>query len=135
LIFEGNPTMADAKRPLSPHLQVYRWGPHMLVSILHRATGDGLAFAGGALLVWGLIAAASGPAAYGLFVAVMTSKIGYLVMFGLSFAFFQHLCSGLRHLHMDTGAGYELGLNRKLALATMICSTLLTVLLWAVVLL
>jgi len=127
--------MTTPKRPLSPHLQVYKWGPHMLVSILHRATGDGMALVGGLLLVWALAAAASGPDAYGFFLKVMTSKLGYLVMIGLSFAFFQHLCSGLRHLYMDTGAGYELGPNRQLAIATMVASTLLTAALWAVILL
>ena len=47
-------------RPLSPHLSIWRWGPHMAVSILHRVTGAGLAMVGLALLVWWLVAAASG---------------------------------------------------------------------------
>lgn len=127
--------MADAKRPISPHLQVYRWGPYMLVSILHRVTGSGLATVGALLLVWALLAAASGAEAYGQFTAIMTSKLGYLVMVGLTLAFFQHLCSGLRHLYMDTGAGFELRENRRHAIATFICSTFLTALTWAVVLL
>ena len=49
-------------RPLSPHLGIWRWGPHMAISILHRITGDGLAIVGAMALVWWLVAAASGPA-------------------------------------------------------------------------
>lgn len=80
-------------RPLSPHLQIWRWGPHMLVSILHRATGDGMALVGLPLLVWWLAAAASGPEAYASFQSVMGSPLGLIVLVGISWAFFQHLTS------------------------------------------
>src|SRR3546814_10426585 len=82
-------------------------GPAMAVSIMHRVTGNGMATAGALGLVWWLMAAAMGPEAYAIFVACATSPIGYLVMAGLSWFFFQHLCSGLRHLVLDMGAGYE----------------------------
>ncbi len=122
-------------RPLSPHLQVYKWGPHMLVSIVHRATGDGMAIVGGLLLVWWLMAAASGQAAYTTFLAVMASWIGKLLLIGLSWGFFQHMCSGLRHLFLDTGRGYDLKANRTSSIATFIASALLTLALWAFILL
>src|SRR3546814_3439211 len=83
-------------RPLSPHLSIWKWGPHMLISILHRVTGDGMAIVGAIGIVWWLLAAASGKAAYDQFISCATSIPGYIVMIGLTWAFFQHLCSGLR---------------------------------------
>lgn len=118
------------QRPLSPHLSVYRWGPHMTVSILHRATGDGLAIVGGIGLVWWLFAAASGPEAYATFLSVATSWIGYVVLIGLTWAFFEHLFSGLRHLVLDTGAGYELKTNRLWATVVPIAAIVVTAAIW-----
>ena len=125
--------MAD--RPLSPHLQIWKWGPHMLTSILHRATGDGMALVGLAVLLWWLGALASGPDAYGLFEAVATSIPGYVVLVGLSWAFFTHLMSGLRHFVLDIGAGYELQTNKFWSIGTTVLGILLTVAFWAIVLL
>jgi succinate dehydrogenase / fumarate reductase cytochrome b subunit len=123
--------MARTKsRPLSPHLTIWRWGPAMAVSILHRVTGNGLATVGAMGLVWWLMAAAIGPEAYATFVRCATSPIGYLVMIGLSWFFFQHLCSGLRHFVLDIGAGYELKVNKSWSIATFILSATLTILLW-----
>ena len=118
-------------RPLSPHLTIWKWGPHMAVSILHRVTGAGLATLGAAALVWWLLAAASGPDAYATFAKVATSWFGILVGVGLSWAFFQHTLSGLRHLVMDMGAGFELRTNKLWANMTLVGALLLTILLWA----
>ena len=124
-------------RPLSPHLSIWKWGPHMLVSILHRATGTALAIGGGVLLVWWLVALAGGEASYARFVDLMTSDstgrlnwLPTLVMVGLTWSFLQHLCSGVRHLLLDTGAGYELKINKAGAVATLAVSILLTLLIW-----
>lgn len=106
----------------------------MLVSILHRVTGDGMAIVGGFLLVWWLMAAASGPAAYATFLAVITSWVGRLLLIGMSWGFFQHMCSGLRHLWLDSGRGYDLKTNRTLTFATFIGAGLLTLGLWAFIL-
>ncbi len=122
-------------RPLSPHLQVWRWGPHMLVSILHRATGDGMATVGLGILVWWLGALASGPEAYGTFQSVMGSPIGLVVLVGLSWAFFNHMTSGLRHFVLDIGAGYELDTNRAWSVASPLIGIALTVAFWAAILL
>ncbi|TFI58782.1 succinate dehydrogenase, cytochrome b556 subunit [Sphingomonas parva] len=124
----------NPSRPLSPHLTIWRWGPHMLVSILHRVTGSGLATIGAAALVWWLAAAASGPEAYGTFVSWATSWIGIVIGVGLSWAFFQHTLSGIRHLVMDIGAGFELSTNKFWANMTLVGSALLTALFWFVVL-
>ena len=118
-------------RPLSPHLTIWKWGPHMAVSIMHRVTGNGLATVGALGLVWWLMASAIGPEAYATFVRCATSPIGYLVMVGLSWFFFQHLCSGLRHFVLDMGAGYELRTNKSWSIATFILSALLTILFWS----
>ena len=125
---------SNPNRPLSPHLTIWRWGPHMLVSILHRVTGSGLSVVGGVGLVWWLAAAASGPEAYDTFLAVARSWFGVLVGVGLTWALFQHTFSGLRHLVMDIGAGFELNTNKKWALATLPASVVATVLLWAYIL-
>jgi len=123
-----------AQRPLSPHLQIWRWGPHMLVSILHRATGDGMALVGLALLVWWLGALASGPEAYETFTWFMTTPIGYLFMVGLTWAFFTHMMSGLRHFVLDIGAGYELDTNKMWSILSPVIAIVLTVGVWTFIL-
>jgi succinate dehydrogenase / fumarate reductase cytochrome b subunit len=107
----------------------------MLVSILHRATGDGMALVGLAVLVWWLGALASGPAAYASFQSVMGSPLGMVVLVGLSWAFFTHMMSGLRHFVLDIGAGYELDTNRMWSIAAPVIAIVLTAAFWALVLL
>lgn len=127
--------MADTKtRPLSPHLGIWRWGPHMLVSTLHRLTGGALSVAGLAVLVWWLVAIAGGPEAYAIFRRFSTHPAGLFVLIGLTWVFFQHMLSGIRHLVMDTGAGFELDTNKRFAILTIVGSILLTAVLWAYVL-
>lgn len=121
-----NPT-----RPLSPHLTIWKWGPHMAVSILHRITGAGLALVGGAALVWWLTAAATGPEAYESFTGWATHWAGIVVAVGLSWAFFQHTLTGLRHFALDIGAGYELKTNKFWSMMTLIGGIVLTAALWA----
>jgi len=106
----------------------------MLVSILHRATGDGMALVGLAGLVWWLGALASGPEAYETFLWAATSPVGYVVLIGLTWAFFTHMASGLRHFVLDIGAGYELDANRFWSIASPIIAIVLTVLVWAFIL-
>jgi len=119
-----------AQRPLSPHLQIWRWGPHMLVSILHRVTGDGMALVGLGILVWWLGALASGPDAYETFLWAAGSPLGYVVMIGLTWAFFTHMMSGLRHFVLDIGAGYELDTNKTRSILSPIIACVLTVAVW-----
>jgi succinate dehydrogenase / fumarate reductase cytochrome b subunit len=103
----------------------------MLVSILHRVTGAGLSLAGLAVLTWWLMAVAAGPDAYATFTKVATGPIGLVVLVGLTWAFFQHLLSGIRHLVMDTGAAFELGANKMFAILTIVGSVVLTAVVWA----
>lgn len=124
-----------ANRPLSPHLQIWKWGPHMLVSILHRVTGDGMALVGLAVLLWWLGALAAGPDAYGTFAEIMGSPVGMIVLIGLTWAFFTHMMSGLRHFVLDIGAGYELDTNKVWSILSPVIAIILTAAFWAVVLL
>ena len=99
--------MTSDPRPLSPHLQIYRWQLTSVLSILHRASGIWLA-AGTILLVWWLGAAADGPQAYAHVQGFIRSWLGLVLLFGWSVALFYHLCNGLRHLWWDTGHGFAL---------------------------
>lgn len=119
-----------AQRPLSPHLTIWKWGPHMAASIAHRVMGVGLATVGTALFTWWLAALATGPAAYATFMAWATWPPMLIVPIGLTLAFFLHLANGLRHFVMDLGAGYELRTNRAGALAVLIAPFFLTAAVW-----
>ena len=119
----------NPSRPLSPHLTIWRWGPHMLVSILHRVTGSGLATsARRAHLVAGR--RRQRPAGLCDFTGWARSWIGIVVAVGLTWALFQHMLSGLRHFVMDIGAGFELRHNKFWALMTLAGSITLTALFW-----
>ena len=122
-----------ASRPLSPHLTIWKWGPHMLVSILHRVTGDGMAFVALPVLLWWLGALAAGPDAYAVFAHQAGTWYGLIVLIGISWAFFNHMCSGIRHFVMDAGAGYEIPTNKPWSVATPILGILLTAAFWAAV--
>jgi succinate dehydrogenase / fumarate reductase cytochrome b subunit len=102
----------------------------MAVSILHRVTGAGLSIVGLAVLSWWLASIASGTEPYATFTTAATTPFGYIVLVGLTWAFFQHLLSGIRHLVMDTGAAFELGVNKTFAIFTVVGSVLLTAALW-----
>ncbi|WP_374763305.1 succinate dehydrogenase, cytochrome b556 subunit [Yunchengibacter salinarum] len=117
------------RRPLSPHLQVYRWGPHMLVSILHRVTGSANAV-GTVLLAWWLYAMADGKAHFDYVQGLAGSVIGQVVLFGFTLALMQHMASGVRHLVMDTGRGLAPGPNATWARITLVFSLVATILIF-----
>lgn len=106
----------------------------MFVSILHRATGDGMAVVGLGVLVWWLTALAGGAESYASFVELMTSPIGLIVLIGLSWAFFTHMMSGLRHFVLDIGAGYELGANKLWSILSPLIAIVLTAGFWVIML-
>lgn len=126
---------ATKNRPISPHMEIWRWGPAMLVSILHRVTGDGMAFVGLGVLLWWLGSLASGQAAYEAFSLHASAWYGRVVLIGLTWAFFNHMASGIRHWVLDTGAGYELKGNAFWSVVTPLTGILLTVAYWATILL
>ena len=99
--------MSSAKRPLSPHLQVYRPQLTSVLSITHRLSGVALSF-GTLLLVYWLAAAAAGPEAFESAQSFVGSFLGQLMLFGWTIGLFFHLCNGIRHLFWDIGLGFEL---------------------------
>jgi succinate dehydrogenase / fumarate reductase cytochrome b subunit len=121
--------MMSDPRPLSPHLQVYRWQLTSVLSILHRATGVALS-AGAVVLLWWLIAAAQGPQSYAVVQAFLGSWIGLVLLFGWSLALFYHLCNGLRHLWWDTGRGLDLPSVYRSGWAVLAGAALLTLIAW-----
>ena len=120
---------AARHRPLSPHLQIYRWMLTLAMSIVHRITGIGLYF-GSLLLAWWLIAAASGPNAYGRVQWFMGTTIGLLILFGYTWALLHHMLGGIRHLIWDMGYGFGPSEREWLTAANLVGSIGLTVLLW-----
>ena len=107
----------------------------MAVSILHRVTGDGMAFVGLGVLIWWLASLAGGPAAYASFAGHMGAWYGKVVLVGLTWAFFNHMASGIRHFVLDIGAGYELKNNAAWSVFTPLAALAATVLTWAAILL
>jgi succinate dehydrogenase / fumarate reductase, cytochrome b subunit len=146
---EGTSVSRNAARPLSPHLSIWKWGPHMLVSILHRATGTALAIGGGLIFTWWLVASAMSADAYKIFYQWVVSAdpsslhfggqhavnwLARLVGLGLTWSLFQHMASGVRHFILDTGAGYELKTNKMGAILTIAFSIVATLVVWALIL-
>ena len=125
------PMTARIERPLSPHMQVYRWTLTMALSIVHRATGIAL-YVGTLLLVWWLIAAASGPAAYAHVQAFTGSIIGRLIVFGYTWALMHHMLSGIRHFVWDLGYGFKANEREALTWGALIGGIVLTVLIWII---
>jgi len=121
--------MATTNRPLSPHLQVYRPQLTSTLSILHRITGIALAL-GTLLLVWWLIAAATGPTAFDNVQNFIGSIFGRILLFGWSYALFYHLCNGIRHLVWDSGNGFELKTAYASGWLVVVASIVLTVICW-----
>jgi succinate dehydrogenase / fumarate reductase cytochrome b subunit len=122
---------ARAARPLSPHLSVYRFLFTMLMSIVHRITGAALYF-GTILLVWWLVALASGPEAYATASWFFASWLGRLILFGYTWALLHHMFGGLRHFIWDTGRGFDEVSRLRLSQWSLIASVLLTFGLWVV---
>jgi succinate dehydrogenase / fumarate reductase cytochrome b subunit len=121
--------MQSQQRPLSPHLQIYRWQLTSVMSILHRLTGIALSI-GALLLVYWLIAASAGPVAFATAQGIIGSIVGRILLFGWTVALFYHLCNGIRHLFWDAGLGFELRSAYASGWAVIIATVALSVLAW-----
>jgi succinate dehydrogenase / fumarate reductase cytochrome b subunit len=121
--------MQTSERPLSPHLQIYRWQLTTTLSIAHRATGIALSV-GTLLLIWWLVAAAAGPDPYAAVQGFMRSWLGILFLLGWSFSLFYHLCNGIRHLVWDTGYGLDIKSVYQSGWTVVVASLGLTILAW-----
>ena len=119
-------------RPLSPHIQIYRWEINMLSSILHRATGIALAVGTVLVTAW-LFAIAAGREEYAVMYDIVASPVGQVMLFGWTFALYFHMFSGLRHFAYDLGKLYPLKSANAAAYAALGLTLLATIATWLVV--
>ena len=126
---DQSPIAHENRRPLSPHLQVYRFALTMAMSIAHRITGVGL-YLGTVLLAWWLVAAATDAAAFATVSWFMGTIFGRLILFGFTWALFHHMLGGVRHVIWDAGYGMDHPHREYLAKGTLIGGVVLTVLVW-----
>ena len=119
------------RRPLSPHLQIYTPQMTSILSIMNRVTGIALS-AGTLLLVWWLVAAASGPAAFDTVQGFIASPIGLFVLFGWTASLFFHFYNGIRHLAWDAGYGFDLPQTYASGWAVVIATAASSVVVWAI---
>lgn len=121
--------MATRERPLSPHLQVYRWQITMTMSILHRTSGLILTV-GAFALAWWLMAVAAGGEHYARAADCLASPFGKLVLFGFSLALVYHLLNGVRHLLWDAGMGFEIPEFYRSGWAVAVLTVVFTAAIW-----
>lgn len=123
--------MTQSVRPLSPHLQVYRWQIQMVTSIVHRATGIALA-AGSLLIVAGLLALAAGPESWSCFTAHAGAWYGLAFLVAWTWALAFHLLNGVRHLLQDAGFGFAVDRFVRNGWLVVVGSVVLTIIVWVV---
>jgi succinate dehydrogenase / fumarate reductase cytochrome b subunit len=121
--------MSRPERPLSPHLQIYRWELTMALSILHRMTGVGLMLGLVALVGW-LIALMAGPASFAMVNGWLASPVGLLLLCLWTLSLFLHLGNGVRHLFWDFGLGFELATARRSGWFVLVFTLVATALTW-----
>ncbi|WP_188720179.1 succinate dehydrogenase, cytochrome b556 subunit [Nitratireductor aestuarii] len=122
---------ATRARPLSPHLQIYRFTPTMAMSILHRVTGSALYFGVLLFAIW-IAAAASSRETFDFVNGLFGSILGRLVLFGLTWALINHMLGGIRHLIWDTIHGLEKDQSRRMSIISAVAAVVLTVVVWVV---
>ncbi|MEM8985576.1 MAG: succinate dehydrogenase, cytochrome b556 subunit [Pseudomonadota bacterium] len=120
-----------AERPLSPHLQIYRWTMTMATSIIHRATGMAM-MAGTVLLAFWLVSAAMGPEAYAFAQGLFGSPFGLFVLFGYTYVVFFHMLNGLRYMFWDLGHGFNPQFADMTGTVAVAAAGVLTLLTWSV---
>lgn len=124
-----SPTSAKRRRPRSPNMQIYRPQLTSVLSLANRMTGV-LLSACAIVLVILLAAAAAGPDAYATVHTAIVSPVGRVLLFGCTFAFFMHLCGGLRHLAWDRVHGFELRAIYISGWVVVVASVVLTIAAW-----
>lgn len=125
--------MARTTKPMSPHLEIYRWYLTMGLSIAHRVTGCALAV-GLVLITWWLVALASGPESFATVHGIVDSWFGGLILFLWTIVLFYHMGNGIRHLVWDFGYGFELQLAYQSAYVVFVFTAVVTLLVWLVTL-
>ena len=117
------------ERPLSPHLQVWRWHVTLAVSIAHRVAGIGL-YVGLLLIAGWALAVAGGPGAFEAYTDLLRSPLGLVVAFLVTLAGFFHMANGIRHLFWDLGFGFKLKTADFTALVVIAFAILATIAFW-----
>ena len=130
LLIARNTDGKMVRRPLSPHLQVYRPQITSILSIMNRITGVALG-AGTVLLTWWLLAAATSASAWGDVRAFTLSWVGLLLLFGWTVALVFHTLNGVRHLGWDAGFGYGLKQTHLTGWIVVGATVVLSALIWA----
>jgi succinate dehydrogenase / fumarate reductase cytochrome b subunit len=125
--------MAQASRPLSPHIGIYRWYFTMALSIANRVTGAGLTV-GLILLAWWLLALAGGPESFATVQAAMDNFLGGLILFGFTLFLYYHTLNGIRHLAWDAGYNLDKVGAYRSGILVVVASAVLTVVTWAAIL-
>ena len=119
------------ERPLSPHLQVYKWPVSMALSISHRATGIGISV-GALLMTWWLVAAASSDSAFAAVQGFLGSWFGVFLLFCWAAALLLHLFQGIRHLVWDAGYGFDDRSYRVTGWGVVALTAVATLIVWIV---
>ncbi len=123
--------MTQPARPLSPHLQIYRWQITMALSILHRASGIFLTMGAAVLVAW-LMAVEQGPESFEAIQSLLVSVPGKLLLFAWTGALMLHLCNGVRHLFWDAGLGFEKSTSRATGWLVVFAAIVLTIMIWVI---
>ncbi len=119
----------DRARPLSPHLQIFKFRIPLITSILHRLTGAALVV-GSFVMLWWLVSLAQGEDSYAQFVRIAAHPLGHICLIGWTWAFLYQLLNGMRHLMYDTGKGFDLPTTYRTGYAVLILSVVLTAISW-----
>jgi succinate dehydrogenase cytochrome b subunit len=119
--------MESVKRPLSPHLQVYKPQLTSVLSITHRGTGVFLSL-GALLLTCWLVGLATSEEAFNNLQQHGSAWYGKILLVCFAFSLFYHLCNGVRHLFWDAGKGLEIETTYKSGYAVIAISIILTAL-------
>ena len=125
--------MTPDKRPLSPHLQIYKPQITSVLSIMHRITGVALTV-GTFLIVFWITTLSLGESFYEYYMVFIKSWVGYLILIGFTFALFYHFSNGIRHLFWDLGYGYELNIAFISGVIVLISAFILTSVIWGIIL-
>lgn len=129
-------TSLEGQRPLSPHLQIWRWHATMATSIFHRASGVGN-YIGAIALTLFLIILSGGPESYASIAFLFEGALGWvtrIVMFLLTLSYSYHWLNGLRHLVWDGGAGFDPKVANRVSWLVMIATPVPAIVIWVLAL-
>ena len=121
--------MKNNQNPLSPHLQIYRWHISSLLSITHRISGVVNLLALFLTFFW-LLVLSFGESNYELFLLIINSFFGKLILIGFTWSMCFHILSGIRHLAWDMGYGFEIKTANISGIIVIIFSLVLTIIFW-----